>query len=173
MSEKELISNLRAGSNTGFEYLYVKNWPICKNMMFKMGIEENDRKDIFQDSIIILYEKLQEDSFLITSKIGTLLYGICRHKCLNNFRDSKKKVKIDIQEDNLISSEGEETSDPEILEEIISLGSPCKDILSAFYFHRQRLKELMIEFHYKSENSIKQQKFKCLKRLKQKFLQKQ
>ena len=38
---------------------------------------EDDAKDIFQESIIVLYEKVKAGKFELSSKLKTFIYSVC------------------------------------------------------------------------------------------------
>lgn len=52
---------------------------------------------------------------------------------------------------------------------ISKLGEPCKSILEAFYFKKQNMQEIAENFGYTNAENAKNQKYKCLMRLKKLF----
>ena len=50
-----------------------------------------------------------------------------------------------------------------------SLGEPCRSILKDFYMHSQSMEEITEKFGYTNADNAKNQKYKCLKRLKKVF----
>ncbi|MEK6479383.1 sigma-70 family RNA polymerase sigma factor [Catalinimonas sp. 4WD22] len=152
-----------------------------------MGIPEEVIEDIFQESIIVLYENSQEEGFVLTSKLCTYLCAICKYKGLTWLRKNGKGQNQENMENFADDNEGEEfvyeekneggapilpeedsnlPSEEKIREAIDSLGSPCKDLILAVYYHKTRMEELREEFGYKTLNSVKVAKHKCMERLK-------
>jgi len=186
VTEQELLELLKKGDPRAFREA-IKCYPKCRGVLLKRGIPEEDIQDIFQDSIIVLYKKSQEEDFELTSELCTYLCGICKNKGLEWFRKNRGGQNRDDLENFADDSEDEEyvhdeklegeaplvseedfdlPSEEEIREAIDSLGSPCKDLILAVYYHKTRMAELREEFSYKTVNSVKVAKHKCMERLK-------
>ena len=50
-----------------------------------------------------------------------------------------------------------------------SLGEPCKSLLDAYYIRKKGMTEIATEFGYTNADNAKNQKYKCLMRLKKLF----
>ena len=50
-----------------------------------------------------------------------------------------------------------------------SLGEPCKSLVEAYYIRQMDMQELAAEFGYTNADNAKNQKYKCLMRLKKLF----
>ena len=50
-----------------------------------------------------------------------------------------------------------------------SLGEPCKSLLEAFYLQRKNMQDIAAAFGYTNADNAKNQKYKCLMRLKKIF----
>jgi DNA-directed RNA polymerase specialized sigma24 family protein len=50
-----------------------------------------------------------------------------------------------------------------------SLGEPCKSLLEAFYMQKRSMQEIASNFGYTNSENAKNQKYKCLMRLKKLF----
>jgi RNA polymerase sigma factor (sigma-70 family) len=48
-------------------------------MVFQKGGSTEDARDIFQDGLIIMLEKLDDKQFALTCKFKTFLYCVCEH----------------------------------------------------------------------------------------------
>lgn len=168
MTNATLLQLLRQQDNRAYRELR-KYVPIFRKPLRQMGLPEEDQKDIIQESVIHLYEKLQSPTFDISSKVSTYLYSVCKLKGKEYLRRSSKKEQFSGEIDNE-QANPEETQrlpdDEQIRYAVRSLGYPCRELLAAFYFHKVRLKELCDEMGYNSENSAKQAKYKCMQRLK-------
>lgn len=186
MSEEELIKRLRKKNSEGFRYL-MKYYPMCRKMMRNYRLDEASSEDIFQESQIVLYENLQKESFALTSKVSSYLYAVCQNMAKGHSRRksktesitvSKEADDISMPENNQVKSEqllyqefeNELPDENGLYEAIISLGHPCQEILSMYYYHRFRMKEIMEEQGYPNENATRQAKKRCLDRLKNIFL---
>jgi RNA polymerase sigma factor (sigma-70 family) len=58
----------------------------------------------------------------------------------------------------------------EVMEKAIaSLGEPCKSLLEAYYLEKRTMQEIAAGFGYTNADNAKNQKYKCLMRLKKIF----
>jgi hypothetical protein len=49
------------------------------------------------------------------------------------------------------------------------LGEPCKSLLESFYLQKKNMQDIALEFGYTNSENAKNQKYKCLVRLKKLF----
>nr|WP_287424222.1 hypothetical protein [Candidatus Brachybacter algidus] len=52
---------------------------------------------------------------------------------------------------------------------LINLGEPCKSLLEAYYLQKQNMQVIAANFGYTNADNAKNQKYKCLMRLKKIF----
>ena len=50
-----------------------------------------------------------------------------------------------------------------------SLGEPCKSLIEAFYIQKRNMQDIATQFGYTNADNAKNQKYKCLMRLKKLF----
>ena len=53
--------------------------PMIRLMVYQKGGSTEDARDIFQDGLIIMLEKLDDKKFNLTCKFKTFLYCVCEH----------------------------------------------------------------------------------------------
>jgi len=145
-------------------------YPKIKKMLVNYGANEDDAKDIFQEAILILSNKLEDPHFRLDAKISTYLYSVSRYLCKDFMAKKNKIVAIDqfhsLTED-IIEDHGEKEAQFEKIDRILKdLGERCKQILVAYYYKKKSMKEIAKEFEYATVNSAKNQKYKCLERAK-------
>jgi RNA polymerase sigma factor (sigma-70 family) len=175
--DQEIIQLLRSGKNkTAFEKIYA-HFPSIKKLIITHGGTEEEAKDIFQESVIIFYEKATQSDFVLSSSIATFLYAICDRLWLKKLRDVKakettlgalspsKKLSFEIDEQNDFDLDNEQNI--KILDQLLdNLGNPCKTLLTNYYYLKMSMKEIAQNMEYSSENIAKNQKYKCLERAK-------
>ncbi|MEP2281305.1 sigma-70 family RNA polymerase sigma factor [Maribacter sp.] len=184
MSDQELIELIKEDHDY-LGYVYKNNKDSCISFMRNMSpkTSPDDLNDIFQDAIIILYEKIVNEDFQLTATIQTYLNSVCRFQILNKFRSDKKKVNHDnnfeiivdkLNYDNSIQDnlqpieQSEETQFNAIeraLKAIEKAGGNCYELLTLFWYHKKSVEELTTHFGYSNSANTKNQKYKCQKRL--------
>jgi RNA polymerase sigma factor (sigma-70 family) len=146
---------------------------ICK--MYKQYIDENYAMDIYQDSVIIMYQNILNGRFELRSgtKIETYLMEVCKRQALNHLR-AIGKVKltyapsedIDQQLENIDPIEDFERTTI-ILQELKKMDKKCFDILRLYFFLDKTMENIAVELNYSNANTAKAQKYRCQKYLKE------
>jgi RNA polymerase sigma factor (sigma-70 family) len=173
-TDEMLINALRLGDNDALEFVYKSYWPMISKFVRCNSGSMEDAEELHQEGIIALYEKLRSGEFVLTCSIKTYVYSICRNKWLRLLKGRKSIVDIE-EYDELRCESTEDTcelpEDNEIREAITALGDPCHTLLIGYYYHQLPLEILADKLNYTSANVAKQQKFRCMERLKKIFLQ--
>lgn len=156
------------------------------------GISDYDKHDLFEDSFIILWEKMESGQIFVKDndiyvmgkdgeKIVPDILGyfmrIVKNKYLELFHSGTRIVPLGL---NVTSPTREEVfnelywdEDPEVEKDRIvvkclqSLPKSCLDILTKFYYERKSLEQILEERpENTSYDGLKSRKSKCLKNLK-------
>ena len=174
--DQDVIDGIAKGSSAELEYLYTAYFPMIFQLITKNNGDEDDAKDIFQEAVIVLYDKINNGDFVLSSKLKTFLYSVCRRlwlKRLNkpdrisfNMQEHEEVVVVD--EDVLVSQQKEDMF--LLMEKSLHLlGEPCQTIISDFYLRNLSMQEICEKFGYTNADNAKTQKYKCLQRLKKLF----
>jgi RNA polymerase sigma factor (sigma-70 family) len=78
-TDSEIIECLRNRQSYVVLYLSDQYLPMIKNMVIHMGGNSEDAKDIFQEGLMIILEKIDSREFALTCKFKTFLYCICEN----------------------------------------------------------------------------------------------
>jgi RNA polymerase sigma factor (sigma-70 family) len=78
-TDKEIIECLRNRQSYVVHYLSDRYMPMIRLMVYQMGGTSEDARDIFQDGLIIMLEKLDDKKFVLTCKFKTYLYCVCEN----------------------------------------------------------------------------------------------
>ena len=95
LSDEEIIAGLRKRDNRVLQYIYKNTYNPVKQLILNNAGSENDAEDIFQEALIIIFQKLKEEQkFELTSAFSTYIYSISRLLWLKHLRNIKK-IEID------------------------------------------------------------------------------
>jgi len=176
-TDEEIIKGIRDNDDHALKVLYNNHFPMVLNFILNNNGTEQEAKDIYQESIIIFYKKIRDNTFELNCKIKTFIYSICRRLWLNSLKEKKIRINRLLDIENFIILERDEEN--EIMDStrryrimnssLIKLGEPCRTILVDFYINRISIKEIMVKMGYNNTNTAKNQKYKCLQRLKSIF----
>lgn len=131
-----------------------------------------DAKDVFQDAVVILMDNFTWGKLdLINCSLGTYIYSISRNLWYSQLRAIKKEKEfVDLEQHNAVDISADYyTEEPEDYERVNSaisgLGKPCKELLELFYFENHSWETIAMVMGYSSPASAKNQKYKCLQRV--------
>ncbi|RAK70603.1 RNA polymerase sigma factor [Hymenobacter edaphi] len=149
--------------------LYRRTFPMVERHVRRHGGSGQDAQDVFQDALIVLYEKAVAGTLTLTAAPSTFLVAISRNLWR---RERQRRQQLPYTE--LSPAQAEELPDAEapaetasVLDYLARLGERCQSILLSFYYHRQPLEQIATAHDYGSVRSATVQKFKCLERLRQ------
>lgn len=136
--------------------------------------ETEEAKEAFQQSVVIFYENIIHEKVTeITCEVKTYLFGIGKNKIRELVR---KKGKLMLYDEDLDypkwelyyndMKDGYEEKLKKIATCIEKLGDPCKTILEQYYYHKKCNQEIADMLNYKKNSTLRNRKYKCLKRLK-------
>ncbi len=83
--EQHLLQGLAANEKNAIETIYRENYSIIQSFIIKNNGYPEDARDIFQEAMIVLYEKAKSDSFELSCQIKTYLYSVCRRLWLVSY----------------------------------------------------------------------------------------
>lgn len=174
-TDEQLLEGIRRGDTAAILQLYKMSYHSVEHFIVQNSGSEADAQDIFQEALIVLCEKVSQPHFMLTSSLNTLLYSICRRMWLKHLRDSKRHLDVDDFQEFIPLEE--ENEDWEAMEQqrramhqaMEELGSPCKELLKAYYFEHRSMQQIADLFGYTNAQNAKNQKYKCLQRLKRCF----
>jgi RNA polymerase sigma factor (sigma-70 family) len=180
--EQQLLAALAAGQREATEQIYRQNFTIISGWLIKNGGSAADAADLFQEAMVVLFSKSQDEEFRLSCKIGTYLFAISKHlwykklqrqskepvPLLDNTADDGEEGGIAYEED--LNAHHEREAHYEQLDAALDqLGEPCRSLLKAYYHHDKSMQEIAASFGYTNPDNAKTQKYKCLTRLKKIF----
>lgn len=179
ISEQILLKGLAANDNKIIEIIYKQNFATIQSFILNNNGTYDDARDIFQEAMIAMYEKAQTNSFVLTCKINTYIYSICRRLWLKRlqqigkFSNSLEKIEETVLVDEDVALYYKRDNDFKIMEQaLLGLGEPCRSLLEGFYIKKMDMQQLSEKFGYTNADNAKTQKYKCLIRLKKLFFTK-
>lgn len=174
--EIALLEGLAQNDKQAIETIYKQHYNMVQSLVINNNGTADDARDIFQEAMIVLYEKARSGSFELTSQLKTYIYSICRRLWLKRLQQQQKFVpEISSLEETVPVEEeieGHEKRNSELLmmeKAMHSLGEPCKSLLEAYYLQKKNMSEIAGNFGYTNADNAKNQKYKCLMRLKKLF----
>lgn len=180
-TEQQILADLAMGKRTATEWVYRQHYPIITKWIRNNGGTNDDSEDIFQEAMVILYEKSQSEDFRLSCKIGTYLFAVSKHLWYKKLQQLQRQPMSLVEnagseegqdwayEDEIKIQEEREAHFEQLNAALDQLGEPCSSLLKAFYHQDKSMQEIAAEFGYTNPDNAKTQKYKCLTRLRKIF----
>lgn len=178
-SEKELLLGLARNDKKAVETIYKQNYNMVQSMIINNNGTADDARDIFQESMIVLFENAKSGTFELNCLIKTYLYSVARRLWLKRLQVMKKyggdveNIAETVPVEEEIEAHEQRSMDFQVMEKaMMNLGEPCKSLLEAYYMQKKNMTDIASSFGYTNADNAKNQKYKCLLRLKKLFFSK-
>jgi RNA polymerase sigma factor (sigma-70 family) len=177
-TEQQLLEGLALNNKKAIETIYKQHYNMVQALILNNSGYPDDARDIFQEAMIVLYEKVKSGSFELNCQLKTYLYSVCRRlwlKRIGQMQRSFSEVEnlqdtVPVEEE--LERHEQRNRDFQVMEQSLdSLGEPCRSLLKAYYLEMKSMVEIACEFGYTNADNAKNQKYKCLMRLKKIFSQ--
>ena len=174
--EKHLLEGLARNDSRAVSTIYKENYGVVQAFILQNNGSYDDARDVFQEAMVVLYEKSKDDQFTLTCQIKTYVYSVCRRLWLKKLQQQHRfGAPVESMEDVVpveeeIEAKEKLDADFALMDTAMkSLGEPCKSLLEAYYIHKKHMNEIADDFGYTNADNAKNQKYKCLMRLKKLF----
>jgi RNA polymerase sigma factor (sigma-70 family) len=178
-TDLEFIEGLRHNQDVVLRALYKKYYNLVLKYVVNNSGNSEAAADIYQETIIVLYENVQKPGFELNCQLQTFIFSIARRLWLKQLRNNGHTLRLKEEEEEEVVDVSEEMSDHLKKESDIEkmnacmedLGEPCKTLLKDFYVYKLSMEEISEKFGYTNADNAKTQKYKCLQRLKRNFFE--
>lgn len=176
MTDKEKLFKLRTDESF-FTKIYNEHKGYSIRFLKKMNHDFELLEDIYQDAMVVLYEKSKDSDFQLTSSIQTYVNSICRNQLLTKFKQNSQFISKDDDFDSNIcdwfdDDQYDDDKEKRItilensLEKLKMNAEKCYEILKQFYYDKNSNEEIAALLGYTNGNNVKNQKSRCQKKLK-------
>jgi len=149
-----------------FRLLYEEVYPAALRWVKLQGGQAEAGEDVFQDALIVLFEKARDGKLSGLEHPRGYLLGTVRRLWWRRRRNAcRYRPLVTLEEDPPAGSEEEEGRIPEVWRYLERAGQRCLKILQAFYYFRWPMSEIAEHFGYRSTRSATVQKYKCLEKV--------
>ena len=94
LSDKNIIEGIRQQDDKILNWLYDNYFQTVKSHIIKNSGSTDDVSDVFQDSIIVLYNQICDNTLVLTSDLKGYFFGIARNIWSNYLRTRKQTDEI-------------------------------------------------------------------------------
>jgi RNA polymerase sigma factor (sigma-70 family) len=131
------------------------------------GGTQEDAKDVFQESVIVIFKQISNNSFEIKTGFEAYLYGVSRLVWLKMLRNrathDRSILQIEEPESSYLPSESMVEEELELRlfrKHFLKLGAECQRMLRLIS-EGTSYEEIAVLMGYKSEKIVRNKKYKC------------
>lgn len=164
MNEKEIFERIKGGDEKALEFLYKKYYRMMTKLVITNSGTEEEARDVYQDALIVFWQKATSGKLVLTSKISTYIYSICQNLWRKEL-DRKKRLSNE-EVDGSVSQDTDTLEKEKIIAKCIDqLGETCRKVLMYYYFEEMSMQDIAEKLGFANTDTAKTKKYKCKKKL--------
>ena len=164
MSEQELFERIKGGDEKVLEFLYKKYYRMMTKLVITNSGTEEEAKDVFQDALVVFWQKARSGTLVMTAKMSTYIYSVCQNLWRKEL-DRKKRLSNE-EKDVSVSMDMETPEKEKIIAECLNqLGDTCRKVLTYYYFDEMSMQEIADRLGFANTDTAKTKKYKCKQKL--------
>lgn len=153
-----------------FITLYKKAFPAVARYIARRGGSLGEAQDIFQDALVIYYEKVVATPADNIVNEKAFLVGVSKRLWMQHYRltcNSEPIGNVEVEMEN-----NEALSTHKVLSYLKTAGEKCLQLLKACYYDGLKADDVAAQFDYSSAHSATVAKYKCLEKVRETVKQK-
>ncbi len=162
ISDINIIEGVRKQDEKILNWLYDNYFQSVKKYVLRNSGSDEDVSDVFQESIIILYKQITEDTLKLTSDLKGYFFGVAR-----NVWNAQLRIKQKTSELEFDLPEEEDIDDMHnlILEKIVSKSfqklKPDQQMILNLFSEGHSYEEIAEKMNLKNETYARRKKYLC------------
>jgi RNA polymerase sigma factor (sigma-70 family) len=177
MTERSILDKIKQGDDAWIREAYREyRQGFARWIRKQFLVPEEVAADLFQSALLTLCENVKSGRLTeLTSSLQTYLFAIGKNKAHEYLKQQQRQQNISVYDFSLLyneADEGGQTSESQslmthLLDVVSRLGQPCLPLLHLFYYENKSWEEISGMLGYKTVNSAKNMKYKCMQKIKE------
>jgi RNA polymerase sigma factor (sigma-70 family) len=164
MSESEVFERIKRGDEKALEMIYKKYYRMMVKIVVSNSGTEEEARDIYQEALIVFWQKATSGNLVMTAKMSTYIYSICQNLWRKEL-DRKKRLSNE-EKDTPVTMDTESKERNSIVAKCIEqLGETCRKVLMYYYFEEMSMQDIADRLGFANTDTAKTKKYKCKKKL--------
>lgn len=169
LANSVLLKGLKENDYKILDKIYKTYLPKITSMVIQNKGTRDDARDVFQEGLVVVYNKVQSPDFEFTSGFYNYFYQVCKYIWIRQLK-KKHRTEVTLEEEDRL--EGRVNIESELIEtekrqfykkKFALLKEDCQNVLQSF-FDGKSLNEIAQKMGYTNEY-VKRKKFKCKEKL--------
>jgi RNA polymerase sigma factor (sigma-70 family) len=171
LSDESIITGIKLHNKEILDYIYKSYYPVIEGLVIHNSGSRDQAQDVFQEAMMVIYDKIRTGGLTLTCKFGTYLYAVCK----NIWSQERKKYKLregKLKQQVLQVQDPGPAEDPLYRQQVTELfnkhfrqlSRDCQKILT-MYFNDFTVEEIREAMDYKDVHHAADRKYRCKKSL--------
>lgn len=167
----DVLIDLKGESNFAFGELYKNHFRSIHYFVTKNSGSTSDAEDVFQDTMLVLIQKLRQDDFKLTASIKTYIMAIAKHLWLKKLLKSSLETEFTdlhdkkFYEEITLSIEQERTYWDKLQFYMTQITDHCSRLMHDMFFKNKPIEQIQKEHGYSTKHNAQNQKHKCVEQI--------
>lgn len=165
-SNDELIRGIQEHDEAVLRHVYQENYKKIQQLVYKNNGNTDDAADVFQEALIIVYNKARDHKLILTATFETYFYAVAKLVWKAEYRKKKGIVLTDDFYDGTITEEEVQHNIMQdekfklVWSHFEKLTSDCQKVIRLF-LDGCSITEVTEKMDYSSEQHTKNRKYRC------------
>ncbi len=164
-SDARILQGILEGDRIVLDFIYQRYYGKVERFLIGRGGEPDHIRDVFQDALLVIIQKLRGDGLVLSCSFSTYLFAVCKNIWMHDMR----KRRYHLAEDSVLDQATEPSDTDHAMEERMQglfqrhfqkLSKDCRELLT-MHFNRVTLADIMKKFGYSSEHYTSDRKYLC------------
>lgn len=167
----EIIEDLKGENNSAFGQLYKAHFGMVNRFVIHNNGRTADAEDIFQDTMMVLLEKLRQDDFQLTASIKTYIMAISKNLWLKRLRTAYRETEFTDKHDTKfyeeinLAIENERSYADKLQGYMHKITKHCQGLIHDMFFKEKAIEQIQKEYGYSTKHNAQNQKHKCVEQI--------
>ena len=145
--------------------LYKKAFPAVARYIARMGGSLEEAQDIFQDALVVYYEKVTALNAGNIENEKAFVLGISQKLWLQHYKACSKSQPLN--DLDIGAAPDEQPAAGKLLRYLEATGKKCMELLKAYYYDGATVSDVATLFGYGGTHSATVAKYKCLEKIRE------
>ncbi|MCB0716269.1 MAG: sigma-70 family RNA polymerase sigma factor [Chitinophagaceae bacterium] len=167
----EILDDLKGENNNAFGRLYRQYFGVVKRFILKNNGRPEDAEDIFQDTMLVLVEKLKRDDFTLTASVKTYIMAIAKNLWFKRLRNTYREVEFTEKQSPVFYREIDQAIENEknywdkLKTYLTKITKHCQQLIRKMFFNNESIEQIQKEYGYTTKHNAQNQKHKCIEQI--------
>ena len=170
--DARILDQLKKGDEKALILVYQTSERQVAAFVTRNNGNEDDAKDVLQEALVVLWERVRSGRYEHTAKISTFVFATAKNMWLRRLARARRETTEDMT--NSLTPSNDASALDEMIETeeaagiasaLNQLGDPCRKLLLLYYWEELSMDEIATHMGFANADTVKSKKYQCKKEL--------